>query len=92
MKALVLILFTLVPGLAFASDHDASVRGHVRRDGTYVQPHRRTTPDDSARNNWSSTPNVNPWTGAPGKRDPDAIKPPRAPRPDSMPRSRGRSK
>ncbi len=44
------------------------VRGHVRRDGTYVQPHYRSNPDGSFYNNWSTQGNVNPYTGEPGKR------------------------
>lgn len=43
-----------------------SVRPHVRKDGTYVQPHRRSTPDGRIENNWSTKPNVNPYTGKSG--------------------------
>lgn len=43
------------------------VRGHVRRDGTYVQPHYRSNPDGSFYNNWSTKGNVNPYTGEPGR-------------------------
>lgn len=46
------------------------VSGYVKRNGTYVQPHYQTTPDNSRRNNWSSKPNVNPYTGKPGTVDP----------------------
>lgn len=46
------------------------VRGHVRRDGAYVEPHQRTAPDNTERNNWSSTPNVNPYTGKEGRKEP----------------------
>lgn len=47
-----------------------SVRGHVRRDGTYVEPHYRTTPDRSRLNNWGSRGNINPFTGKRGTEDP----------------------
>ena len=30
----------------------------------------RSTPDTSYNNNWSTTPNVNPYTGQPGTRQP----------------------
>src|SRR5215831_3070347 len=38
-----------------------TVRGHVRKDGTYVAPHRRSTADKSFNNNWSTNPNTNPY-------------------------------
>jgi hypothetical protein len=44
-------------------------RGYHRRDGTYVQPHIRSAPD-SSYNNWSTHPNVNPYTGQQGTRQP----------------------
>lgn len=42
------------------------VNGYYRRDGTYVQPHYRTAPDGNISNNWSTSPNVNPYTGKTG--------------------------
>jgi hypothetical protein len=47
-----------------------SVRGHVRKDGTYVAPHRQTNRDSSKTNNWSSKGNINPNTGKEGTQDP----------------------
>jgi hypothetical protein len=49
---------------------DVSVRGYFRRDGTYVQPHMRSAPDSSFNNNWSTYPNINPYTGQQGTRQP----------------------
>ncbi len=46
-----------------------SVRGHARKDGTYVQPHRATNQNKTQRDNWSSKPNVNPYTGKPGEKE-----------------------
>ena len=40
-----------------------SVRGYYRSNGTYVQPHYRSNPDRSFYNNWSTYPNINPYTG-----------------------------
>jgi hypothetical protein len=57
---------TVLPAVA----GDVSVRGHVRRDGTYVQPHVRSAPDRSYNNNWSTSPNINPYTGQQGTRQP----------------------
>ena len=44
------------------------VRGYVRKDGTYVAPHRQSNPDKSFNNNWSTNPNTNPYTGKQGTR------------------------
>jgi hypothetical protein len=46
--------------------HD--VRGTVRKDGTYVAPHRQSNPDKNFNNNWSTNPNTNPYTGEQGTR------------------------
>lgn len=39
------------------------VKGYYRKNGTYVQPHYRSAPDDIIYNNWSYKGNVNPYTG-----------------------------
>ncbi|MGH7389701.1 MAG: hypothetical protein ACREM3_09630 [Candidatus Rokuibacteriota bacterium] len=60
-------LVAIVLGLiapAFAGD--TYVRGHIRKDGTYVQPHYRSAPDGNVWNNYSTSGNVNPYTGKPG--------------------------
>ena len=49
-----------------------AVRGHVNKDGTYVAPHVRTAPNETRTDNWTSRPNVNPYTGKAGTRDPYA--------------------
>ncbi len=46
------------------------VQGYYRSDGTYVAPHWRSSPDGSYNNNWSVSPNVNPFTGRRGTRRP----------------------
>lgn len=64
-----------VAGLAFAGAASAQsstkVRGYTRSDGTYVQPHHRTTPNTTRNDNWTTRPNVNPYTGRIGTRAPD---------------------
>jgi hypothetical protein len=45
---------------------DVWVRGYVRSNGTYVRPHYRSNPDGNFWNNWSTYPNVNPYTGRTG--------------------------
>ncbi len=49
---------------------DVSVRGHTRKDGTYVQPHHRKAPNSSKLDNYSTKGNVNPYTGKEGTVDP----------------------
>jgi hypothetical protein len=66
-----LSLLSVVALVAPALAADTYVRPHVRKDGTYVQPHYRTSPDSTPNNNWSTIPNVNPHTGQPGTRQPD---------------------
>lgn len=43
---------------------------YVTKRGTYVQPHYQTSPNRTKVDNWSSKPNVNPYTGKPGTKDP----------------------
>lgn len=44
------------------------VRGHIRTNGAYVAPHYRSAPDEDFWNNWSTSGNLNPYTGEAGKR------------------------
>lgn len=46
------------------------VRGYTKKNGTYVAPHRRTKPDKSKSNNWSSKGNTNPDTEKAGTKEP----------------------
>ena len=59
----VVSVLIIVSGTAFA---DVYVNGYIRSNGTYVQPHYRSNPDGITSNNWSTFPNVNPYTGAVG--------------------------
>jgi hypothetical protein len=68
LLAVLLLLFSAP--LVVLADDDVSVKGYFRRDGTYVQPHMRSAPDSSFNNNWSTSPNVNPYTGKEGTRQP----------------------
>ncbi len=67
--------FTVLIAVAIASFVAANtanaqvyVRGYMRSNGTYVQPHYRSQPDGYFYNNWSSYPNTNPYTGRVGTR------------------------
>ena len=45
---------------------DQYVNGYCRTDGVCVQGYWRSSPDDSYNNNWSVSPNINPYTGEQG--------------------------
>jgi hypothetical protein len=74
-----LIASTISLSAIQAASADEYVSGFTRKDGTFVQPHMRSTPDSSYNNNWSVSPNVNPFTGQQGRREPTAND--RAPQP-----------
>lgn len=65
-----IILAVCVAALASSAVAQVRVKGYVKRDGTYVAPYVRTAPDRSTANNWSSRPNVNPYSGQRGAVDP----------------------
>ena len=65
---LVLVVVVLVLVITTVADADVRVRSYYRSNGTYVQPHYRSNPDGNLWNNWSTYPNVNPYTGVIGTR------------------------
>ena len=50
------------PGSKTSSEH---VSGYTKKDGTHVDSYRKSTPDKSFNNNWSTKGNVNLATGKP---------------------------
>lgn len=42
------------------------VKGYIKKNGTYVQPHYRSSPNRSKLDNWSTKGNYNPYTGRKG--------------------------
>lgn len=69
--------FAVITGLLISTvvaagpaEADQYVRGYYRSNGTYVQPHYRSSPNGNAFDNWSTRGNVNPYTGTRGTRDP----------------------
>lgn len=67
----VLMLTILIGSAAFANA-STYVRGYTKSNGTYVQPHYRSAPDNTKLNNWSTQGNVNPYTGKSGTQDLDS--------------------
>lgn len=66
-------LWLLVSLLLIASVNalaQVKVRGYYRKDGTYVRPHYRSSPDGNPYNNYSYPGNVNPYTGKVATGDP----------------------
>lgn len=58
-------------GSSGSSGGSHRVNGHFKKNGTYVAPHHATNPNHTQRDNWSSKPNVNPYNGKQGTKDPD---------------------
>jgi hypothetical protein len=58
--ALVVALFVTLTVSAAAQTY---VEPYYRKDGTYVQGHWRSSPDNNPRNNYSYPGNTNPYTG-----------------------------
>lgn len=63
---LILAVAVAAPSL----DAQVHVRGYYRRDGTYVRPHVRSSPNSTTLDNYSTRGNINPYTGEPGTRNP----------------------
>lgn len=45
------------------------VKGYTKKNGTYVAPHYRSSPNRTKADNWSHKGNVNPYTGEVGTKD-----------------------
>ena len=70
MKTLlkIFILLTLfLPSMALA--RDVAVDGYYKSNGTYVQPHHRSSPNSTTSDNYSHRGNTNPYTGKEGNLD-----------------------
>ena len=66
-KFLSFLLLSILSAVALA---DVYVNGYYRKDGTYVQPHYRSSPNSTPWDNFSTKGNVNPYTGKPGTVNP----------------------
>ena len=54
-------------------------KGFVKKNGTYVAPHYKTTPDKTKNNNYSTRGNANPMTGKEGTKPRDGELQPKQP-------------
>ena len=65
------VVFIIVFGFSnLFAQNDVYVNGYYRKNGTYVQPHFKTAPNNSMFDNYSTKGNFNPYTGKPGWIDP----------------------
>lgn len=69
MKSILAALMCIF-ALGTAAQADEYVHGYTRNNGTYVEPHYRSSPNNTAYDNWSTKGNVNPYTGQEGTRNP----------------------
>lgn len=74
MRKTLIIGAALVLG-ASQAQADESVQGYYRSDGTYVQPHYRSSPNRNPYDNYSTQGNVNPYTGQQGYITPNSSYP-----------------
>jgi len=65
-----LLLAVLVVFVSLTTFAQKRVRGYTKKDGTVVQPHRRTNPNKTEKDNWDTKGNTNPDTGKKGTKTP----------------------
>jgi hypothetical protein len=66
MKKILTWILVIIPSFVFSQ---VRVNGYYRKDGTYVQPHYRSSPNNSIYDNYSTKGNINPYTGAEGTKN-----------------------
>ena len=66
MKKILFLLVLTSLIIPVVEARDVRVNGGYRSDGTYAQPHYRTSPNSTQSDNWGTKGNTNPYTGAPG--------------------------
>jgi len=64
MKKLILIVALIL--CASYAQAQVRVNGYYRKNGTYVKPHYRSSPNASQYDNYSYKGNTNPYTGTTG--------------------------
>lgn len=67
MKKITTLLIALCAASAWAQTY---VRPHVTKDGTYVDGHYRSAPNNTRADNYGTQGNTNPYTGQQGTVDP----------------------
>jgi hypothetical protein len=57
--------YPVYPSHSTNSNH-VYVKGYYKSNGTYVKPYVRTAPNSTLKDNFSTSPNINPYTGEKG--------------------------
>ena len=70
MKKMIVLAAALVL-FGFAPANAGDVGGYTRKDGTYVAPYQRTSPDHNPYNNYNFPGNYNPNSGRTTPGNPD---------------------
>lgn len=81
MKKLAAALVCALTASAWAQTY---VSPHLRKDGTYVQGHVRSTPNRTVDDNYGTRGNLNPYTGQTGTQPRSYEQPYQAPASRSM--------
>jgi hypothetical protein len=68
LKTLVTATFLITALMGNDAFAAKSVRGYTKKDGTYVAPSHRSDANRTQRDNWSSKPNSNPYSGKKGSK------------------------
>jgi len=71
MKKAVLLTVALVITWLSVANAQVWVRPYTRKDGTHVEGHYRSSPDNNPYNNYSFPGNTNPYTGKEATGDPN---------------------
>jgi hypothetical protein len=58
------LIFSVLNSLS--AQNTIYVQGHTKKNGTYVQPYYKTSPNATKLDNFSTKPNLNPYTGKTG--------------------------
>lgn len=71
--ALIAFSLTFAPCLIVtdaSAKGSTSVKGYTKKSGTYVAPHKRSAPNKTKSDNYSTKGNMNPYTGKKGTKKP----------------------
>lgn len=73
--SLIALAFIFSFSLVTASSAEAlqKVKGYTKKNGTYVAPHLKSSPNKSKLDNFSAKGNINPFNGKKGTVDPFKI-------------------
>ena len=80
MRRLLLLVTTGFLALTSVASAQTRVRGYVKKNGTYVAPHTRSSKNHTKVDNYRTKGNVNPYTGSVGTKRVDVAPVPKTTR------------